>query len=100
MDPARLIQPCPTCGRRLYIPEHLLGKHATCSHCGASFQTRCDGRCGLHPALLDRAAKLLDEAEQRLGSGNRFALALWTRSARKPDLHPLGERPHAFTAAS
>lgn len=88
MAPARLIEPCPTCGRQLHISEQLLGQRAACSHCGASFQTQSDGKCGLYPTLLDRAAKLLAEAEKRLRSAKRFAGARWIRSA--------GNRLHIF----
>jgi len=27
--------PCPTCGRRLRIPDHLLGRRVTCPRCGS-----------------------------------------------------------------
>jgi hypothetical protein len=30
-------QPCPVCGRPLYVPVDLLGRDASCSHCSGVF---------------------------------------------------------------
>jgi hypothetical protein len=30
-------QPCPVCGRPLYVPIELLGRAASCSHCSGVF---------------------------------------------------------------
>jgi hypothetical protein len=36
-------QPCPVCGRPLYVPVDLLGRDASCSHCSGVFTANdCD----------------------------------------------------------
>jgi hypothetical protein len=60
------VQECPTCGRNLRIRVEYLGKRVVCQHCHGSLI----GRDQAAPVsrgfnLLDRAAELIEMAEQR-----------------------------------
>lgn len=69
---AYFVQECPTCGRNLHIRVEHLGKRVVCQHCRGPFLAA--DRSSSMPAepvvvppvsLIDRAAELLDMADQR-----------------------------------
>jgi hypothetical protein len=61
------VQECPTCGRKLQVRVHYLGKQVVCQHCGARFEAY-DASSAAYPpppsslSVLERAEQLLQTA--------------------------------------
>lgn len=55
------LRPCPTCGRKLQIRVHYLGKSVTCRHCKATFNASDPGmsRAAEADPILERVDRLL-----------------------------------------
>jgi hypothetical protein len=70
-DETRIIQPCPSCKKRLHIRIAYIGKTVACKHCRQQFTVRDPASSqyvlsdsGL--ALLNRVDEMLEQAQTRL----------------------------------
>jgi rRNA maturation protein Nop10 len=75
------LQACPVCGRRLQVPNQLLGCGVTCQHCGGSFVANHE--TSAEDPTTDSRAAMRRRIEALLVAAWRRGVVATSRTKRK-----------------